>query len=733
MQALFNDRRFRQVFTASALGLGSASACADHLDERPAPLEVEASRINAAAPGLRSEYSASHKLPAPLLDTPQTITVVPAPLIAGQQALSLRQVLSNVSGITFNAGEGGGGSGDSINIRGFSADASVRMDGLRDTAQTTRSDSFNTERVEVIKGPSSVLEGSGTTGGTINIISKEPEHRAFTRLSTGLGTDYYQRLTLDTNQPLEHIGTDSAVRLNLMRHHNEVPGRAGIERDRWGIATSLGLGLNEQTRLTLSAVHQVDDNLPDYGVPARDGQRLAGVKRDGYFGWANLDKEEVAQSMLTLTLEHDFNDAVRLRQMNRYGRLERDTVVSASHVDTRGLAPGRYRPAGPQAYGRDATTVLWMNQTSLLGNARGLGMVHDWAAGIELSRETLDLKTYKRGLGKTHYPSNGYELGNPPGYWAGPLDPTTERYSENTLDTYALYLLDTIALNERWDLHLGLRQDHLAGKAASHDLAQAQRSTFKARDQVLSSRAGLVYKPTEHGRIYLSWGNSFNPTVESLTGNGRGLDANTQRLAPERSQAWELGSKWVLLDQALELDAALFHTIKHNARETLADGSTQLSGRHRVQGMELGLTGHLSRHWSVFANYTYLDSQVLDAAPGNTRSMKGHALANTPPRSLNLWTTYQLNDAWTLGYGARHVSKRNVTSSTSAKLDAYWLHNAMLGYRVNDRFDLQLNVNNVFNTTYVERVRQRPGSAARSSSIEYGDARAAVLTASYQF
>lgn len=358
MHLTIPDRRLRHVFTASALGLGSTSTWADSLFEPPSTLEVAATEIIAPAPGLRTEFSASHKLPAPLFDTPQTITVVPAPLIANQQALGLRQVLSNVSGITFNAGEGGGGSGDSISIRGFSADSNLLLDGLRDTAQTTRSDTFNTEQVEVIKGPNSVFAGAGTTGGSINVISKEPAQRAFTHLSTGLGSDHYQRLTLDTNQPLQTIGDNSAVRLNLMQHKNQVPGRDSIRRERWGVAPSLSLGLNESTRLTLSASHQVDDNLPDYGVPALDGRRLTGVERDAYFGLQGLDKEEVEHSLFTLKLEHDFNDEVRLLHMNRYSRLERDTVVSAAQVETRGLPAGRYRPAGPQGYGRDATTEL---------------------------------------------------------------------------------------------------------------------------------------------------------------------------------------------------------------------------------------------------------------------------------------------------------------------------------------------------------------------------------------
>jgi len=142
-----------------------------------------------------------------------------------------------------------------------------------------------------------------------------------------------------------------------------------------------------------------------------------------------------------------------------------------------------------------------------------------------------------------------------------------------------------------------------------------------------------------------------------------------------------------LLDQQLELDAALFHIVKRNARETLADGSTQLSGKQRVQGLELGLTGHLSEYWTVFANYIFLDSKTLKATPGgNSFASKGHAL-----------------------------------------------HNTMVGFQANRQLDLQLNVNNLFDKAYVERVRQQNGSDARSSAIEYGASRAAIVTANYPF
>jgi catecholate siderophore receptor len=680
------------------------------------------------------ERSSSVKYAVPLLDTPQTITVVPQEVIQDQKALSLREVLSNVSGITFSAGEGGAGSGDSINIRGFSANSNMQIDGLRDSAQNNRTDTFNIEQVEVIKGPNSVFGGMGTTGGTINQVTKQPQAESFTRIGAGLGTDSYHRLTLDTNQPLEGVGTGSAVRLNLMAHENDVPDRKQIDRQRWGIAPSLLLGLGEDTRLTLSYFHQTDDNKPDYGVPAFNGKRVPGVSRDAYFGWRNLDQEEISQNALTIKLEHQFNDRLSLQNLARYSQVHRDTVISASHINIDKLPSGRYIPAGPQAYGRDVTSKMWINQTSLTADFDTLGLGHTFVGGLELSRETYDRDVYSYGL---KFPKGGYDLASPPGYWSGPTDKATSSKVDTRLIDRALYLFDTIALHEMWDLSLGLRYDWVDGDAENRSLTKGAWTTsgYSSSDERLSSRAGLVFKPTDFGRLYVAWGNSFNPSAENLATSGAGLSEATQKLGPEKNETWELGTKWELLDRRVGLDAAIFQVEKKNARVTMTDGSTALAGDRRVQGLELAATGKLTEQWNLFANFTFLDSEVRkDANTPRGLATVGQALANTPPRSFNLWTTYDLPGNVRVGYGTRYVSERNLTSSDDGiKLDSYWLHNAMLGYKVSETLDLQLNLNNLFDKDYVERVRTQIGNAARSSALEYGDARSAVLSATLSF
>lgn len=720
---------------ASAAGMLMASAATPAMAQSNDAVELDSLTVvgEYTDDGYKSERSASSKYVTPLLDTPQTVSVVPEKVIEEQNALSLRRVLSNVSGITFDAGEGGGGSGDKINIRGFSANANIKEDGLRDSSQNNRTDLFNIERVEVIKGPSSAFGGAGTTGGVINMISKTPKNDSFVDGSLGVGTDDYRRLTVDANQPLDSIGHDSALRVNLMAHKNDVPGRDDIGRERWGIAPSLKLGLSEDTRATLSYLYQKDDNLPDYGLPAEDGKILSGVDHEAYYGWRNLDKEKIESNMATLKLEHDFNNDTRLENRTRYTHLHRDTTISAAHVDREGLAPGRYLPAGPQAYRRDVTTKMWINQTHLSTHFSTGNLDHKLLVGAEVSRETYDRAASNLGLGGAHpYPSGGYDLSNPPGHWDGNTTFTPRGATEATLKNQAIYAFDTISFNPQWDLSLGLRHDWINGETINKDSGER----LSTRDKELSGRAGLVYKPTQNGRVYLAYGTSFTPSAENLATSG-GLPRGNggEKLSPEKSKTWELGTKWEFMDRTLGLEGSLFRVDKDNVREQDANNDLRLAGKQRVQGVELGVTGQLTDAWAVYANYTYLDSETRQSIADpqtNGRDPEGHPLGNTPKNSFSMWSTYDITQDFQVGYGARYVGERQVASDVAGTVDSYWVHDAMLAYRITDNLSAQLNVDNLFDKEYIERVRPRPGTNSRSSAVEIGDGRAGILTLDYR-
>ncbi|ARU89770.1 TonB-dependent siderophore receptor [Pseudomonas sp. M30-35] len=736
--------RLASARLASAIGFAIASCAgnsfAEQTSEKKQAVELDSVTVKGhQEDDFKVDNLQSPKYTAPLLDTPQTVTVISQAVIEDQAALSLRQVLSNVSGITFAAGEGGGGLGDSINIRGFSASSNILIDGLRDSAQTNRSDTFNLESVEVIKGPNSAYGGSGTTGGSINLVSKMPQARDFNRASIGLGTDQYQRLTADINQQLDGV-PGAAFRLNLMGHQNGVAERDNIDQDRWGIAPSLTFGMGTDTQLNLSYFRQSDHDLPDYGLPASDGKVLSGVDRDNYYGFHNIDREETDTESFTVKLDHRFNDLLSLQNLTRFSEVDRLTVVSASHVNTSapGLAPGQYVPAGPQGLGRDYNTKLAINQTNLTWNFNTGPLAHALVTGAEISKEKYDRTNKSYGLDFT---GQAFDLYHPPGYYSGQTNKRDTEKVSSELDGRALYVIDTIELNEQWQLNASLRYDYLDGSAKSASIrngVQAPSARFSTTDEELSSRLGVVYKPAPNGSIYLAWGNSFNPSAENIVGRGRigrDLSEDDQNLDPEKNETWELGTKWELFGDRLAVNAAVFRVTKTDGRvasnDPLAD-PVVLDGKQRVDGIELGVAGKPTENWDIFANYTFLDSEILNAAP-NDFAQEGQALANTPPRSFSLWNTYDVTDALQLGYGLQYMSERNISTKSTAKVDDYVVHSAMAAYQINDEVDVQLNVRNLFNEEYYDRVRTSTGSTSRSSSLVPGEGRTAIASVNFAF
>ena len=263
------------------MGLAVATPTAQAQEETP---QLPTVKVEDTAVPYKAEKASSPKYSEPLRDTPQNITVITNELIQSQNVQSLRDILSSVPGITFGGAEGGNGYGDNIILRGYDISnnsSDITVDGVRDTGRFTRSDSFNLESVEVVKGPNSVYSGAGSVSGTVNMVTKSPKNEDISTVTAGLGTESYQRATVDTNKV---IADGVAFRLNLMTHENEVAGRDHVEYERWGIAPSIAFGLESDTKIVLSAHFQDDIGWNDYGVPIRMGREVPGVDRSNYYG-----------------------------------------------------------------------------------------------------------------------------------------------------------------------------------------------------------------------------------------------------------------------------------------------------------------------------------------------------------------------------------------------------------------------------------------------------------------
>jgi catecholate siderophore receptor len=310
-------------------------------------------------------------------DTPQTVTVIPAATIEQQNLLTLRDMLSTVPGITFGAAEGGSPPADAINLRGYSAGSDITQDGVRDSAAYSRSDSFNLEQLEVVNGANSVYGGSGSVGGSINIVTKRPLAETQLNGTVGVGTDNYYRGAIDANVRASDL---IAVRLNAMIHRNDVPGRDVEKYKRWGVAPSVSIGVEGPTKLTLQYVHQEDDNIPQYGVPyyqnAVNKGAVPGVDRSDYFGYRNVDTQEIRVDQATAIFDHELTDQISVRNLTRWQSVSQLTIVGppqgtyclTGNVQPSGAAcpatvpVGYYLIGGPRGNYRDSKNELMYNQ-----------------------------------------------------------------------------------------------------------------------------------------------------------------------------------------------------------------------------------------------------------------------------------------------------------------------------------------------------------------------------------
>ncbi|HYH47585.1 MAG TPA: TonB-dependent receptor, partial [Thermoanaerobaculia bacterium] len=481
----------------------------------------------------------SPKYTEPLRDTPQTLTVIPHQMIEQQGATTLRDVLRNVTGISIQAGEGGGGlPGDNLAIRGFAARNDIFVDGVRDFGAYSR-DPFNIETVEVAKGPASLYGGRGSTGGSLNIASKRPhgEEARFGNLSGG--NEEFGRATVDMNQPLAGI-EGAAVRINGMWNQADAPGRDEVQSERWGVAPSLAFGLGTPTRVTLSYSHLDQDNVPDYGLPwvpptnvplAEFADRPAPVDFDNFYGLTGRDYEKTTTGLATAEIQHDFNDALTLRSLVRHGRSRRDSVITAPR-----FASTTSTDLNRQLQSRDLTDTILAQQNDLTVRFDVGAVEHSLVTGVEVLRETS--VNYAR-TGPAAPLADLFDP-SPDDPYAGPITRTGAR-TESTADTAAVYLTDTVKLNERWQLVGGLRFDRFDVEFESRAVDGVV-TPFERTDDLLSWRAGVVHKPRENGSVYVSAGTSFNPGSDGNT--GLSLAAGTVDLEPEESRGFEVGTKW---------------------------------------------------------------------------------------------------------------------------------------------------------------------------------------------
>jgi catecholate siderophore receptor len=745
-EEFFQPRTFSRVLALAVINGAVVTGDAAPPSPTPVPADPETKtkpgsqlpEVVVTADSYNPPRASSPKYPEPLLDTPQSISIISRKVMDDQNAVSLRDVIRNVPGITIQAGEGGARPGDNFIIRGFSARTDTYVDGVRDVNGFYR-DPFNFEQVEVTKGPASVYSGRGSTGGSINIVTKTPTPHAFYSGTAGIGTDEYYRGTLDINQPIR-FGWDhhensvggkepapldtpsTAFRLNALWHTNDVPGRDDANFTRWGIAPSLAFGLGTSTQLTLSYLHLQQDNMPDFGLPwvtATNNALLkyrnepAPVNFSNYYGLNQRDHEKLRTDEFMGILKHGFSDSASARYTLHYGRNSRDSIISAPRFISNDSTN-----INREFQSRDEIDTVLTNQLDFNFNVATFGFEHAINIGAEYTHETFQNRLR---LGPAAPLADLYNP-NVNDYFAGPVR-RTGAVNESDTDTVGVYLFDTIKLGEHWLLSGGVRGDYFD---ADYDVRSAAgvMTHFHRRDRMVSWRGALMYKPVSIGSIYFAAGSSFNPSAEDFA-----LTAATAELGPEKTTTYELGTKWDVLDKRLSLSAAVFYTLKENARTpglTPSDPVTVLEGEQKVMGFEFEVKGNLTPNWEVIGGYTYLDSQIKKS---NTPAEVGNELPGVPRNAVSFWTTYQLPWNIEVGAGAQWVDQRFANLINTRSADSYYTVDAMAAYKVTDNFTVRVNAYNITDEEYISGLHIQ-GSFGHFIP---GPGRSATITASLKF
>ncbi len=704
----------------SAHSMAQAVPAASSPSQAPVALD-EVTVIGEQEQAYKTDTSASKKYTAPLRETPKSVTVITDQVIRDTGSLTLVDALRTTSGITFGAGEGGNPAGDRPIIRGFNAESDTFVDGLRDVGSQTR-EIFNVESIEVSKGPGSAYTGAGSTGGSLNLISKTAKQRDFGDASVTLGSDQTRRYTLDINRVL---GGNVAGRLNLMKHEANVAGRDGVDVSRWGVAPTITFGFDTPTRATLSYYHLETDDMPDYGIPltvatpGNPGRKPVSVDRDNFYGLESRDFRESTTDAGTIRLEHDLSESLTVSNTTRIARTTLDYIVT-NPDDSRGNVPNGL--VSRSAKNRNSDTQSWVNQTDLTARFDTGGIEHTLVTGVEISDVGVHNRPYVVTPGTSGNTCSPAHLASgdctslsnpsPKDAWTGSIARSAATTDTDT-ETLAAYVFDTLKFNEQWSLNMGLRYDDYETEQKAVSTAGVV-TRPENKSHFWNYQLGLVFNPLPNGSIYAAWSTSSNPSGETGGEGSDALSANNEVLDPERNRNYEIGTKWDFFDERLGLTAALFRTEKTNARVTNASGFQESIGETQVDGLELGATGQITRNWQVFASYTYLDAELVKSGAANvgTRAAPvyveglydGNEVPSTPKHSFSFWNTYNLTQDLTIGGGATYVDSRFGDTANNIEVPEYWRYDAMAAYRVSKNLDLQLNVQNLTDKRYFDQV-----------------------------
>lgn len=619
------------------------------------------------------------KTDTPLIDIPQTVSVITREQLDDQAHHSLADILRYVPGTTVGQGEG---NRDQITLRGQNTTADFFVDGVRDDVQYYRG-LYNIERVEILKGPYALIFGRGGGGGILNRVQKSPVvNKSFAATQASLNSLGAWDISADLNAP---FNDSVAARLNAIyesfdNHRDFVGG----ERYAFNPYVAAQLGANWKLGLSYEYVH--DDRVTDRGVPSiataagQPNRPIAGYDHQ-FFGVPGINRTTLEAHIAKLRLDGRLTDNLKFTGSVLYGDYDKlyDNVFAS------GAATAQNGTVALDAYSDPTMRQNFIAQGNLIWEVSTGPLAHKMLFGIEYG----DQKTANKRIVMPTGTTISLNLANP--VFPGIILNRLSRDTRSEVEFLSAYGQDQIRIGDHFDVVVGLRYDHF--EITGTDFIPNPDRPFARTDDKLSPRMGLIWKPVENASIYASYSQSFLPRAGDQFVS---LTASQQNLAPEKFTNREIGAKWDIRPD-LNVTLALFQLDRTNA--TTPDPANPLTtinvGKTRTRGVELALTGHITPAWQVSTGYSWQD--------GHLRGNDSVKLGQVPKNQFSLWNRYDVSEKLGLGLGVIHQSSQFAairTSPTITRLPGFTRVDAALYFDVSEAVQLQANVENLFDTNY---------------------------------
>lgn len=616
-----------------------------------------------------------------LVDVPQAVTVITRELIDDQAMRSVGDVTRYVPGVGIAQGEG---NRDTPVLRGNSTTADFFVDGVRDDVQYFR-DLYNVDRVEVLKGPNAMIFGRGGSGGLINRVTKQALGRTSSELTLQAGSWDQFRTTLDIGQS---VTRSLAFRLTGL-YEDSGSYRDGVTLKRHGLNPTFAYILTPSTTLRFGYEYFHDERVTDRGVSSYQGRPLP-ADATTFFGDPAQSPTWATVNTAFAFVEHRFAHGVSLRNHTRF---------SAYEKYYQNVFPGAVNAAGTSvtlsAYNNATDRGNFFNQTDLEFSLETGAVHHHLLAGVEFARQETD-NLRQTGYFTTISPTTTSVLvpvSNPRTTLPVSFRPGgTDADNHGVARSAAVYAQDQVTLLPGLQAVVGARLEKFTVDFHNNRTA----ATVDSTDNLVSPRAGLLFKPRDELSFYASYTMSFVPRAgEQLSS----LSLTNRSLDPEEFNNYEIGVKWDARPD-LAFTAATYRLDRSNVVITDPADPTKslLVDGQRAKGVELGVTGRLTKNWSIAGGYAYQDGRIKTTQSATV--VAGARLAQLPRHTLSFWNRYDFNRQFGLGLGAIYRDEIYASTDNTVKIPGFVRFDAAVFYRVNDRVRAQVNIENVLDRAY---------------------------------